>query len=88
VVDGCDIRGIVQNWQPAYQDCDGRGALPHLHSSAPALFAYATFLPRFTFAPVDVRFGSKADIVVVLIYVRFTPESRHWLSAAGFRFVP
>jgi hypothetical protein len=26
---------------------------------------------------VDVRFGSKGDIVAVLIHVRFTPKSRH-----------
>jgi hypothetical protein len=29
-----------------------------------------------------VRFGSKGDMVAVLIDVRFTPKSRHWNSAA------
>jgi hypothetical protein len=63
--------------------------LPHLqHSSAPALFAYATFLPRFTFAPVDVRFGSKADIGLASVDVRFTPKSGHQLSASSAMFDP
>src|SRR5215831_6195644 len=31
----------------------------------------------------DVRFGSKADISAMLIHVRFTPKSGHWLNASG-----
>src|SRR5262249_30590830 len=31
----------------------------------------------------NVRFGSKADIAVRRIDVRFTPKSGHWLSASG-----
>src|SRR5215467_10199104 len=34
-------------------------------------------------AHVNVRFGSKADIARDQLNVRFTPKSRHWLSAAG-----
>jgi hypothetical protein len=36
-----------------------------------------------TSGPLNVRFGSKADIGVVLIYVRYSPKSGHRLSAPG-----
>ena len=32
---------------------------------------------------VNVRFGSKADMEASPRDVRFTPKSRHWLSASG-----
>ena len=40
-------------------------------------------IARQQFRAAYVRFGSKADIAVRPINVRFTPKSRHWNSVVG-----
>jgi len=42
------------------------------------IFSFWASLDHSEMAMRDVRFGSKADIVVSSRNVRFTPESGHW----------